>query len=163
MAIAWRGNLNITSPQIVFPHRAVSVELHTHDAGDVQLVCVYGDVIGTWKAQSAMWKAVSKSAAASGKPFIWGGDWDASNPEVQDILGSMNIPAVIMAPQRATCVTRSGGSVIDFFVVHRKASAWCQEVQVYKEGHSAPHRPSACSSKVSRLRVRWKSTRGPPL
>ena len=40
VAIAWRGHLNITCPQVVRPHRAVSVELHTHGAGAIHLVCV---------------------------------------------------------------------------------------------------------------------------
>ncbi len=82
VAIAWRGVLNVTSPQIVFPHRAISVELHTHDAGDIQVMCVYGDVVGTWKARAPLWRAVSKAAGASGKPFIWGGDWNTLDPEV---------------------------------------------------------------------------------
>ncbi len=46
-----------------------------------------------------------------------------------------------MAPIRSTCVTQSGGSVIDFFVVHKKLRPWCQKVKVYNEGYTAPHRP----------------------
>jgi len=53
----------------------------------------------------------------------------------------LNIPASIMAPDRSTCVTVSGGSIIDYFVVHKKLSGTCQEVQIVKEGYSAPHRP----------------------
>ena len=52
VAIAWRSHLNVTGPQVVHPHRAVSVELHTHGAGDIHLVCVYGDVLGTWQRQA---------------------------------------------------------------------------------------------------------------
>jgi hypothetical protein len=105
VAIAWRGHLNVTSPSVVYPHRAVSVDLHTHGVGDINLVCVYGDVLGTWAAQADLWRSVSKAAARSGKPFVWGGDWNASVPEVREILGSMNIPGTIAAPLRSTCVT----------------------------------------------------------
>ncbi len=35
----------------------------------------------------------------------------------------------------------AGGSVIDYFISHRKLAAWCQEATVYKEGYSAPHKP----------------------
>ncbi len=117
VAIAWRGGLNITSPQIVCPHRAVSVEVHTHNAGDIQLYCVYGDAQGTWKSQKAMWQAISAEAAVSGKPFIWGGDWNANSLEVQEIVSSLNIPAGNRAPDRSTCVTVTGGSIVEFL--------WC--------------------------------------
>ncbi len=53
----------------------------------------------------------------------------------------MNIPGSIVAPPRATCVTQTGGSVIDFFIVHDKLREWSNEAQVYKEGYTAPHRP----------------------
>ena len=98
--IVWRGHLNVTSPQIVHPHRAVSVELHTHDAGDLLITCVYGDVAGSWKAQAPMWKSISKATARSGKPFLWGGDWNASPAEVQEILASMNIPGGHCGPHK---------------------------------------------------------------
>jgi hypothetical protein len=88
-----------------------------------------------------MWKAISKATARSGKPFLWGGDWNVSPAEVQEILASMNIPGVVVAPKMSTCVTTNGGSVIDFFVTHRKLAPWCQEAQVFKEGYTAPHRP----------------------
>jgi exonuclease III len=141
VAIAWRGHLNVTSPLVLHPHRAVSVDLHTHGAGDINLVCVYGDVLGTWKAQAELWRSVSRAAARSGKPFIWGGDWNASVPEVQEVIGSLNIPGTTVAPLRSTCVTPCGGSVIDFFVIHDKLRDWSNEAQVYKEGYTAPHRP----------------------
>ena len=104
----------MTGPQIIFPHRAISVDLHTHSAGDIKLVCVYGDVVGTWKARAPMWRALSKSAAASGKPFVWGGDWNTTEDEVKEIIGSMNLPGVSSVPLRSTCVTQGGGSVIVF-------------------------------------------------
>ena len=31
--------------------------------------------------------------------------------------------------------------MIDYFIIHRKLAAWCQEASVYKEGYSAPHKP----------------------
>ncbi len=141
VAIAWRGHLNVTSPLVLHPHRAVSVDLHTHGAGDINLVCVYGDVLGTWKAQADLWRSVSRAAARSGKPFIWGGDWNASVPEVQEVIGSLNIPGTLVSPLRSTCVTPCGGSVIDFFVVHDKLRECSSEAEVYKEGYTAPHRP----------------------
>jgi exonuclease III len=141
VAIAWRGHLNITNPQVLLQHRAISVELHTHGAGDIHLVCVYGDVQGTWKAQKELWASVSRSAAKSGKPFIWGGDWNSEVREVQEVLCNMHIPGVTVSPDRASCVTASGGSVIDFFITHKKLSGWCKEAEVYKEGYSSPHRP----------------------
>ncbi len=81
---------------------------------------MYGDVVGTWKARAPMWRALSKSAAASGKPFVWGGDWNTTEDEVTEIIGSMNLPGVSSVPVRSTCVTQGGGSVIDFFVMHKK-------------------------------------------
>ncbi len=38
-------------------------------------------------------------------------------------------------------MTQTGGSVIDFFVTHRKLANWCKEAAVYIEGYTAPHRP----------------------
>ena len=162
VAIAWRGHLNVTSPLVVHPHRAVSVDLHTHGAGDIRRVCGYGDGLGTWKAQAAMWKAVSKAAARSGKPFIWGGDWNAPVPEVQEILGSMNIPGSIVAPQRASCVTLTGGSVIDFLVTHKKLANWCREARVYNEGYTAPHRPVEMLVKGQQTQGRVEVHKRPP-
>ncbi len=47
VCIAWRGHLNVTAPELIHPHRAVGVMLHTHSVGDVFIASIYGDVEGT--------------------------------------------------------------------------------------------------------------------
>ena len=126
------------------------------------LCCVYGDVLGTWEAQSDMWKAVSKATAASGKPFIWGGDWNSCPAEAHEILGSMNIPGKVVAPSRSTCVSPGGGSVIDYFITHRGLEGWCQEATVFKEGYSAPHRPVEMLIKGQQVQGKVSVHKRPP-
>jgi hypothetical protein len=113
VGIAWRSHLNITNPQVIHKQRAGGALLHTRDAGDVFLVCVYGDVQGTWKSQATMWGDISRATVRVGKPFLWGGDWNMKHDEANEMLSSLTVPGLIRQLPRATCVTQAGGSVID--------------------------------------------------
>ncbi len=55
-----------------------------------------------------------------------------------------------------------GGSVIDYFIIHRKLAAWCQEASVYKEGYSAPHKPVELLIKGQQVTGRIEVHKRPP-
>ena len=59
-------------------------------------------------------------------------------------------------------MTQSGGSVIDFFVVHHKLRGVSNEAQVYMEGYTAPHRPVSMLIKGQQERSLIEVHKRPP-
>jgi hypothetical protein len=73
-----------------------------------------------------------------GKPFILDGDFHAEPQHVAAICAGIVPNFGLLFPEASTCISTSGQSTIDYFVVHGALLGACTAPTVLPHG-SAPH------------------------
>eukprot|EP00974_Lingulodinium_polyedra_P088384 8569980-Lingulodinium_polyedra.AAC.1 len=89
-----------------------------------------------------VWNAAFDAAVSSGLPFIVGADWNTSPQEVEDMIATTGVGAIVVAPEdELTFVADKGGSRIDFFVISKTLAPLVKSIEVDKDSSIKGHRP----------------------
>ena len=119
----WRPDYEVIETAQVWDGHANGILVKVAKVGCIAIFNVYGCPDGNQELNRRMIGKVAQQAAAWGKPFLVGGDFNMLPGEVQGILKEQAIPAQVNAPSGATCVTTKACRTIDMFVVSHRLSA----------------------------------------
>ena len=126
----------------------MGILVHSSQMGQILCVSVYGHV-SDLNATKEMLRLIAMCVARCGKPFVSGGDFNASPESIADIMHELNVPCHTMAPFGTTCQATSHASCIDFFVVHPKGWLLCNTPQRVLQGIISPHDPVQLSLRIT--------------
>ena len=113
-AIAWKPHLDVAAPMVhIWPGRLSMITMRFARIGEVDILAMYGPVGDTATLRNVFQAAHS---ALTNRPFIIGGDFNASRQEVNDILFDLHLDWQTHVPADPTCFTAGMPSCIDFFV-----------------------------------------------
>jgi hypothetical protein len=139
VAIAWRCDREAHSVKEITPGRALSVTI-TSTIGQIIFVSIYGYVNDTGLTKDLL-KAITTYLCQNGKPFIIGGDFNASPEQISSHMHDLNVPCHVVTPAGTTCQSTGYANCIDYFVVHPKVKALCNQPSCIMQGKIAPHDP----------------------
>ncbi len=141
MAIAWKADRRANIFNNIVPARASGALVSISEVGDIMLIAVYG-YDGNLAETKTMMRSVTQFLSTIRKPFVIGGDFNASPEAITSVLHELNFPATVMAPTGTTCQSPQYASCIDFFVVHPKIFVMCNErPSCTLTGVISPHDP----------------------
>ena len=79
--------------------------------------------------------------AGHGKPWLLGGDFQIEAEVMQQSIWPRNLDAVVLAPSGPTCMSKGGGSTIDYFLVDRRVKTLFGAAETLLDGPLQPHHP----------------------
>jgi hypothetical protein len=123
----------------VVPGRHTCVQATFADLGDILFVSYYVHVSDVRQRDDDL-VAVLRQLASAGKPFILAGDFNTSLAQVAALDAGILPKFGVLAPRTSTCISATGQSLIDFFLVHGSLFGACGEAAIVHHG-SSPHLP----------------------
>ena len=86
-------------------------------------------------------EAVLAHKAGHRKPWVLGGDFQIEAKAMQESIWPRNLDAVVVAPPGPTCMSKGGGSTIDYFMVDRRVKRFFGAAETLLDGPFKPHHP----------------------
>ncbi len=89
-------------------------------------------------------QTIGEHAAAHGRPWVAGGDWNVEPQELQESAAFAGLGGVVVSSGAPTCFSGEGGetkSELDYFVVDRRIASHFGTPGVDLEADTRPHRP----------------------